>query len=750
MAASESSSGWNIFRVFRINTATARIASIVLLGFMLAIRWVDPTGVETLRNQSFDWYQRIKPRAQVPVPVRIVDIDEASLQKFGQWPWPRKTMAQLVTNLAQRGAIVVAFDIVFAEPDRLSPPRIAQENPELPATIRTALAGMRDNEEIFAEAIAAARVVLGQTSIRSTKDTPGLRREIPAIPIASKGIDPRPFIFQFPDLVQNMPRLEAAAAGRGVFSLAPDPDGVFRRVPVIVIVRDQYRLALSLEALRVATGGRTALTQANEAGLEGLVVGGKLVTTDRNGQVWPYFNNSHPDRYVSAGSVLEGTVDPRKVAGNIILVGTSAVGLEDIRATPMAAAMPGVEIHAQLLEAVLSDQLLVRPNFALGMELAVLLLIGLGIIYVVPKIGAVWAFFLAAGLQAAFFGVSAYAFAQHRMLIDPTFPIIATALLFVALATANYIREEQQRQQIRGAFGQYISPDLVEQLSQNPERMVLGGETKELTLMFSDVRGFTGISEEYMDDPQGLTRLMNRFLTVLSQPVLDEQGTIDKYMGDAVMAFWNAPIEAEDHALRACRAALGMIKNLNELNAKRAEELQGTDRIKSINVGIGINTGQCVVGNMGSELRFDYTALGDTVNIASRLEGQSKPYGLAIVIGDNTALAVDDKMATIEIDLIRVKGKLTPERMHALIGDGTMLADERFRKLRQANQAMIDAYRSSNWDGADDKLTELGACAESLGVFFDDYLDLYADRISDFRQNPPGTDWDGVYTATSK
>ena len=285
------------------------------------------------------------------------------------------------------------------------------------------------------------------------------------------------------------------------------------------------------------------------------------------------------------------------------------------------------------------------------------------------------------------------------------------------MATANYIREEQQKRQIRSAFGQYLSPALVDRLADNPSQLVLGGETRDLTLLFTDVRGFTTISESYKANPQGLTRLMNNFLTALSKAILDRDGTIDKYMGDAIMAFWNAPVDLDDHALRACYAAVDMIRRVDELNVSRREAVQeGSDEpYHEINVGIGINTGQCVVGNMGSDMRFDYTALGDTVNLASRLEGQSKPYGVPIILGDNTASVVSPVVATMEIDQIRVKGKLEPERIHALLGLEDMLANEDFIALHEVNQRMLSSYRQQSWQAALAALDEIGPLAQRVG-----------------------------------
>ena len=724
------------------------LAVVILL---LVVRVSDPGFLQTLRFQSFDFYQRSKPREFKNLPVRIIDIDEKSLAEYGQWPWPRNIIADLITKLAASGAVVIGFDIVFAEPDRLSPPRIAKDNPGLPQNIRDALSALPQTETAMQNAMAKTRVVTGQTSVRNLTDAGVRDQTIAAIPHAALGGDPEPYLQHYPDLVQNMPELEAAAKGQGVFSLVPELDGVFRRIPIVVKVKDKLRLTLSVEMLRIATGGRAFATRVDKAGLSGVVVGGKLVKTDPNGRVWPYFSKPNSIRYISAADILGDTANKRLISGHMVMVGTSAVGLEDLRATPLVSALPGVEVHAQLLESILSDSMLIRPNYALGMELVFLAFSGLLIILLVPRLGAVWALVLALVLLGSYAGLSYYLFSEKRLLLDATFPVGATVILFVMMATANYMREERRRQQIKGAFGQYLSPDLVDQIVQDPDRLVLGGETRELSVLFSDVRGFTTLSESYKDNPQGLTKLMNQFLTVLTNAILKRGGTIDKYMGDAVMAFWNAPLDTKNHAMMSCRAALDMIQELNALNEKRAEEFrQKGEEAEPIKVGIGINTGDCVVGNMGSDMRFDYTALADTVNIASRLEGQSKPLGVEIVIGEKTAAETKDTLAVFEIDFIKVKGKQEPERVYGLFGDEDLAADEQFQLIKKHNTAMLSAYRKQNWELAQDAIFSLAVASEKAGIDLSVYMDLYTWRIEEFIENPPGAHWDGVYVATSK
>ncbi|MGI9401804.1 MAG: CHASE2 domain-containing protein [Rhizobiaceae bacterium] len=733
----------------------ARILTVLLLFILLSIRVADPVFVQNIRNQSFDLYQRLKPREYTQQPVVVVDIDEESLVSQGQWPWPRTRLAALVTKMTQQGAIVIGFDIVFAEEDRLSPPLIAADNADLPDTVREALLQMPNNEEKFAQAMRSSRVVVGETGTGFSADEED-KREIPDVPHAFRGQDPSRYISNFPGLVQNLEEISNAAAGRGVFTVDPDPDGIIRKVPLVLIADEKIRLALSTEILRIATGGQAFLVRSDDAGINSIVVGGVSVPTDSNGRIWPWFTHSDPRRFISAAKVMEGTVPQGALARKMVLVGTSAEGLKDIRPTPVDAAVPGVEIHAQILENILNSQFLKRPNFALGMELAITALTGLLIIAIVPWIGALWAAAAAILVVGTFAAGSWFAFAQERMLIDATFPIAASLVTFIAITTGNYIREEAQRRQIRSAFGQYLSPALVDQLSDEPDMLVLGGETRELSILFTDVRGFTTISESFKDNPQGLTKLMNHFLTEMSNAILVEEGTIDKYMGDAIMAFWNAPVEAPDHAMKACRAAITMLEAVAELNetyeAEAEEQSKDGEPVEPhvINIGIGINTGDCVVGNMGSEMRFDYTALGDAVNLASRLEGQSKPFGISIVLGDATAEAVRGELAVIEIDLIRVKGKLEPVRIHALLGGPEMRESDDFIALKALNATMISGYRRQDWDSAYSALEELAILTDKMGIEFSEYLFVYETRITEYRVNPPGKGWDAVFTATDK
>ncbi len=731
----------------------ARALAVALLMLILDIRVWDHELVQTLRFQAFDFYQQMQPREAGSFPITIIDIDDRSLAEIGQWPWPRSTLADLVTKTTQAGAVAIAFDIIFSEPDRLSPENIAKDNAALPQAIRDALKALPSGDTVLAAAMNSSVVILGETSLRNVDADGATRTDGPKIEYAFLGPDPKPFMMQFPKLIQNMPELDAVAKGRGIFSVRPDIDGVYRRIPLVMSVQDQVRLGLSVELLRIATGGEAFAIKSNAAGIDGLVVARQLISTFSDGRVWPHFAESSRTRYVSATDVLSGRLPPNRLSGQLVFVGTSAIGLEDFRTTPLGTPMAGVEIHAQVLENILGNTMLVRPNYAIAVELVTILILGFLVIILVPFLGAAFTLLATIVMMGGFMTGSYYAFSAYRLMLDPTFPTFAVALIAMFMATTNYLREERERRQIRGAFGQYVSPDLVNQLSDDPDRLILGGERRPLSILFSDVRGFTTISESFRDNPAGLTVLMNRFLTVMSNAILHHGGTIDKFMGDAVMAFWNAPLDHSDHVRSSCRAALKMLADVETLNTDREAQhaaQQSNEVLHRIDVGIGINTGDCVVGNMGSDTRFDYTALGDAVNLASRLEGQSKNYGVGIILGGSTAIPVQYHFAVLELDLIRVKGKIEPAQVFGLFGDETLYADAGFQKLAALNVQMMAAYRGQEWARAAGLLNDLEAATNGMPFNLDTYLDLYRTRLDDMKKAPVAPDWDGVFTATSK
>ena len=723
-----------------------RTSGFLLLAAFLALRLIDPPQLDNLRLRGFDLYQTLKPRDAKLKPVVIVDIDEASLQAFGQWPWPRTLLADLINKVNAAGSAAIGVDVILSEPDRMSPTRLSDQLPQIDAQTRQTLKQLPDNDDVLAQSIANAKVILGQSAIvTATPDDP----DLPRTSVATIGDDPSPFLIGFAGLLHNLPMLEKAAAGRGVLTLRSERDGVIRRVPLVMKVGDRILPAMTLDMLRVVTGSGAIVIRTDPVGIRAVAVPGLELPTDENGQMWINYSRQDGGRYVSAKDVLEGKVAADRFDGRLVLIGTSAVGLLDIKATPIEAAMPGVEIHAQVLENALTGSVLSRPSYAVGVELVVTALVGIFLVVVAPWTGAMTLISLGLSIAALLAAGSWYMYAQEGLLFDVTFPLLAIFVTYMTMVFINYFREQSDRRRIRSAFSRYLSPALVEQLANSPQQLVLGGETRTMTILFSDVRGFTTISESFKDDPQGLTLLMNRLLTPLTNAIIERKGTIDKYIGDAIMAFWNAPLDDKDHEIHACAAALDMLGRIADLNtARQAEAASEGKPYVPIQIGLGINTGPCVVGNMGSDLRFDYSVLGDPVNLASRLESSSKTYGTPIILGARTAQKAKDQFAVVQLDLITVKGKTEPEAVYALVGDQTVAQTPDFKRFAAMIETMMTRYRQRDWQGAEAALQSCQSLPRTFGLA--DLLDLYQTRIAAFRIAAPPEPWDGVFAFQSK
>jgi adenylate cyclase len=732
----------------------ARAVCLVLLFTLIPLRLADPRPLAELRVRTFDLFQVLWPREQTSHPVVIVDIDEDSLKEIGQWPWPRTTVADLVNKITELGAVAIGFDIVFAEPDRMSPAIAERSFRGIDAETRAKLDSLPSNDDVLAQAIKNSHVVVGEFGSRRAEPWSKTEQTLRG-GFAILGPDPTGFLVPFAGLQRNVPQIEQAAAGRGAFSIDPEKDGIIRRVPMIIEAQGTLVPSLTMEMLRVVTHASAILVRANEAGVQSVSVPALVVPTDKNGELWVHFNKSDlfnksdHSRYVSAKDVLQGRVPADRLRGKLVLIGTSATGLLDNKTTPLDPAIPGVEVHAQILESVLTNSILVNPNLAIGAELVLAVLLGIGVIIAAPMLSPTVNALFGALLIAGLISLSLYLFVEHNLLIDFTYPLISSWLIYLVLTFVNYFREQKQRQQIRSAFGYYLSPHMVEELARSPDKLVLGGEERRMTILFSDVRGFTTISEHYKEDPQGLTRLMNRFLTPLTNAIIERKGTIDKYIGDAIMAFWNAPLDDPEQEANACEAALQMLERAETLNGelKSEADASGGDYMP-LRIGIGLNTGPCVVGNMGSDLKFNYSVLGDTVNLASRLEARTKDYRLPMVIGSRTAEIAKDRFAVMEIDLILVKGKKQPEAVFTVLGRAEVAQDPRCVELRDLHAQMLARFRKQDWNGALDLIQRCRKCANGFDVA--GLYDMYEERIAAYRAHPPGPDWDGVYEAESK
>jgi adenylate cyclase len=523
----------------------------------------------------------------------------------------------------------------------------------------------------------------------------------------------------------------------------------------VVQIKGVLYPTLTTEALYRAIGGNTpfiklagatgAFSFGTSTGAAKMRIGQLIVQPTANIQLLLYDTGAEPRRYVSIADLFEPDFDATKIANQIVLIGTTVEGLKDTKATPLSPLMPGVEIHAQMLEQLLSGKYLTRPDWANGLEFLALIGFGALVIGLAYRAGALSGLLLALISVVAAFAVSWTLFKNKGWEIDPLYPAATTLVLFIATTTINFLRTEQDKARIRGTFSMYLSPAMVERLADQPEPPKLGGENKEITVMFTDIRGFTKLSEGL--DPQALTHVINAFLTPMSKAIKDHQGTIDKYIGDCIMAFWNAPMDVPHHAREAVRTAVEMRRTLKRLNEQFAAEAEAAGKVPvKIKAGVGLNTGIGCVGNMGSEERMAYSALGDTVNTASRLESLSPAYFVDLVLGEETAADCLD-FALLELDQVKVKGKAIPIRIFTCLGTEGYAARPEYKQLREAHDLMLATYRRQNWEAAE--IARLG-CLEVAPERLRPFYSVYEARIAEFRADPPGADWDGVYVAKSK
>ena len=693
-----------------------------------------------LQNYSFDTLQRLLPREiYAEDPVVIIDIDDRSLAEIGQWPWPRNQLAKLTDQAYAAAAL--GFDIVFAESDRTNPQNFISSYP-LNEVLKKELSKLPSNDELFAQAILNhGTVVLGQ-ALNNKNNTKPYKAKYGLV---TQGDDPKQFIRNYLGAQNNIKLLDDSATGVGSMSIGNN-DAIVRQLPTFERIDDQLVPSLALEMTRVAVGASTFQIKSSNAsseeaygaqtGINNIKLGPLTIPTTPEGNAWVYFAPTKNIPTVSAGDVISGAIPPEFFEGKVALVGTSAAGLLDLRSTPTEKNIPGVTIIAQFIQQIFANEFLQRPDWLFGAEFLAGLILAILITLSIQALGPVGGLSVLIAGSGGIIGSSYYFFKSKLFLVDPISPLIISLSVYVAVTFFNFLFTELERSRVRGAFAQYLSPEMVNRLAESSESLVLGGERKEMTFLFSDIRGFTKISEQYKDDPEALTQLINQLLTVLSNSILEHGGTIDKYMGDCIMAFWNAPTDQADHRQLAIKAAHSMNEALDEFNAQTEGNLDF-----KLEIGIGINSGNCIVGNMGSDKRFDYTVLGDAVNLASRLESQSSNYGLHMIMGENTHMD-DSEFTIIEIDKIAVKGKSSAETIYTCFKPEMKFTEEFLKK----HEAFLVEYRSQNWDGANLLIDELIPSSNELELY---YKHMRA-RIEEYIASPPASDWEGVYVAKNK
>jgi adenylate cyclase len=718
-----------------------------------AARYYEVPIITQLDNIVYDARLQLTMPRGVDERIVILDIDEKSLQEVARWPWPRDIMAELIEKLFGRYEVaIVAFDVVFAEADYSSGIRVLdqlaqgtlKDVPDFLQSYR-GLRSSLDNDGRFAQAIKGKPVVLGYY-LNSDKDA----KRIAAIPdpVLPKGtFQGRNIPFtSWVGYGGNLPQFLGNAASAGHFNPITDPDGVVRRVPMIAELDGAYYEALSLAVVRTILGfpkvepgyAPDRFLQRGYTGLEWLQVGPLAIPVDETASALiPYRGHKFSFAYVSLADVLAGRVPLERLKGKIALVGTTAPGLLDLRSTPVDNVFPGVEVHANLIAGMLDKRIKLKPPYMLGAEVVLLLVGGVTLSLLIPMLAPLWATLATLAGMLTVTGLNVAIWTEADMVLPLAASLLMTLSLYIVNMAYGYFVEARSKRQFTELFGQYVPPELVDRMARDPQKYNMEPRAAELTILFSDVRGFTSISEALK--PEELREYINAYLTDMSGIIRGRhRGTLDKYIGDAIMAFWGAPVDDAQHARNGVLAALDMQKERRILNEKFAA--RGWPTLK---IGVGVNSGNVRVGDMGSQVRRAYTVMGDPVNVASRLEGRTKYYGVGILVGEATRNAVKEVVFK-EIDRIKVKGKDEAVTIYEPLGPEGEVERKVLDELKLWNQT-LRAYRGQQWDQVEVSLLNLQRMNPECELYA-----LYGERVTQFRRAPPPAGWDGVTSFDEK
>jgi adenylate cyclase len=733
--------------------------AVLLTLAVLAIYYLDPEFFSLLELKTLDLRFRYRGKIPTTGEVALVTIDEKSLDELGRWPWPRVRMAQLLDGLVKNDVKVVGFDVVWAEPDENSELKglaaVKQKTQELHVQNRglenylSAAIRQADNDRTLAESLTRSRrAVLGYffqflapESLSARKKS--LQENLP--PLSSYNLvkytseeATKVDLFEAEYAEVNIPVISEAAAGAGYFNIFPDRDGTVRWIPMVIKYQSKHYCPLSLAVLQRYLDHPLLGLRIAEFGVEQVRLGNLIIPTNEEGRM--LINYRGPKKtfpHYSATDVIHGRVPAGAFKGKIVLVGATAIGIYDMRVTPLDYVFPGLEIHANVIDSILQRQFLYRPNWVTLFDILAITIIGVLLGIILPRVKPLWGALSGIIIFIAFTLLFQYLFQTQGYWVNMTYPMINLVLTYLGITGYRYWTEEREKKKIRGAFQYYLTASVVEQMLKNPEKLRLGGEKKDLTVLFSDIRGFTSISEHMT--PETLVKFLNEYLTQMTDIVFKYDGLLDKYMGDAIMAIWGAPLDQPDHTSRACYTALDMLDTLRTLQEKWAAE--GMPRL---DIGIGVNAGPMVVGNMGSDRRFDYTVMGDSVNLGSRLEGLNKVYGTNIIVSEMTYERVREEILGRELDSVRVKGKDQPVNIYELIVRRSQASSEQKVRVEEFHAALAD-YRNRQWPRA---LQAFQAILEKQP--HNSAAKLYMERCQTLGKNPPPDGWDGVYILTTK
>ncbi len=738
--------------------------ALVAVFLLHAAKWIELPLLRRLEAIVYDTRLVLTMPRTIDPRIVIVDIDEKSLVEKenggeGRWPWPRDRLAQMLDQLFDHYQIaILGLDIVFAERDESSGLRVLEalakkelrEVSGFQATLQK-IQPQLDYDAIFAAKIKDRPVVLGYTFTREKEKESGSKGKLPSPALPPGTFTGKTIAFPvYSSFTANLPDLQRVATNGGYFTLDPDPDGILRRVPMLTEYAGAYYEPLSLAIVRLLLGNvhvvpgypSEKIGSKNYPGLEWLEVGPIKVPVDEAAAALiPYRGKGGREgksfNYFSAIDVIQGRVAATELKGKIVLIGTTAPGLLDLRATPVEAVYPGVEVHANIISGMLDQNIKQKPPYVIGAEFILLLIVGLGMAVQLPRLNPLKSLLATVAVLSLVLAANLAIFHIGNLVLPLASGLALISLLFALNMSYGYFVEARGKRQITGLFGQYIPPELVDEMAKNPDGFSMEGESREMTVLFTDVRGFTTISEGL--DPKQLSQLMNEFLTPLTEVIYKHRGTVDKFMGDCIMAFWGAPLADPNHARNAIMAGLEMHDALAKL--KTEFDARGWPEIR---IGVGLNTGRMSVGNMGSKLRTAYTVMGDAVNLASRLEGITKEYGADMIVGEATREAVPDVIFR-ELDRVRVKGKDEAVAIYEPIGLQGTVAKPRLDEIRLYAQ-FLRFYRGQDWDQAELQLLNLQKILPDNKL----YNETFVGRIAFLRSNPPGNGWDGAFTFTTK
>ena len=744
-----------------INSATITIGAILVSTSLFL------SGVPILDMIELKTYDlRFRSRGNLkPLPAVVLAlIDEKSLDTEGRWPWPRSKIASLVDILSRDGAKVIGFDVGFLEPDensRLSllkqlgreVEKLGIDNPKLGDFIQQSQVAA-DNDLALATAIknASATVVLGYFWHMSETDLdykilPGqIERQLDRIsnskyPLvmdsrSKKGIDP--FITAFmPE--SNLTIFSQAAAASGYYSVKADPDGVVRWLPLIIEFGDELFPPLSVLCVWYFLDRPQMVVNVTEYGVEGIQMGPRFIPTDEDGEMLiNYLGPAKTFPHISISDILSGRVSAGTFKDKIVLVGATAMGIHDLRATPLSPLYPGVEIHATVIDNILTGNFITRPKWSKIYDVFAIIILGTLTGIALPRMSAFKGLCFAVGLFAVHIFVARWLFVHHRVWLNMVFPLMVLMLNYTALTAFYYVTEERERKKVKGTFKQFVAPLVIDELLKDPDKLTLGGEEKELTVLFSDLEGFTTYSERY--SPSEMISILSDYYNVMTEQIFLYKGTLKEYVGDEIMAFFGAPLDNLEHAQRACRAALSMREHRRALGIEWAKMGRPVLRART-----GINSGTMLVGNLGSKYRFAYGVLGDHVNLGSRLEGLNKMYGSKILIGENTARLVKNEFLLRKIDVVRVKGRAQCVDVFELVAENGHEVPFPHNEALKEYAAGYEAYCEQHWDEA------IGLFEKALEFLPEDGPSrTMAERCRIYREAPPPEGWDCVFEPKTK